>query len=212
MSVSGSGHVSGAPSDAAATQPAAADHSVRSLGDGLRAGLPFAVAGGLFALTFGVAARPLIGALPAIVMSAIVFAGASQFAALAVLAAGGGGSRRSSSARSSTFAIYRWASRSPRRSSIVYSAAWLGLRRLSTHPGSWLAARTAVTTSTSCSARRSRNMSPGWAARRSVSRSGHCSATLARSGSTPCFPRSCSGCSRPSCDARARASSPRAAR
>ncbi len=90
------------PPDAAATEPAGpdhadhsdhadhADHSVRSLRDGLRAGLPFAVAGGLFALTFGVAGRPLIGALPALVMSAIVFAGASQFAALAVLAAGGG--------------------------------------------------------------------------------------------------------------------------
>lgn len=63
---------------------------VRSFSDGVRAGVPFAAAGGIFALTFGVAARPVIGALPAIVMSAVVFGGASQFAALAVLTSGGG--------------------------------------------------------------------------------------------------------------------------
>jgi branched chain amino acid efflux pump len=76
----------------AATAPPAPHHrhSARSFADGARAGVPFAVAGGLFSFTFGVTARPLIGDLPAIVMSAIVFAGASQFAALAVLTAGGG--------------------------------------------------------------------------------------------------------------------------
>lgn len=57
---------------------------------GIRAGVPFALAGFLFAFSFGVAARPLLGPLPPIVMSALAFAGASQFAALAVLAAGGG--------------------------------------------------------------------------------------------------------------------------
>jgi 4-azaleucine resistance transporter AzlC len=52
--------------------------------------MPYALAGGLLSFSFGVAARPVIGDLPTIVMSAIVFAGASQFAALTVLAAGGG--------------------------------------------------------------------------------------------------------------------------
>jgi predicted branched-subunit amino acid permease len=40
--------------------------------------------------SFGVLAEPVMGAAAAIAMSAIVFAGAAQFAALAVLAAGGG--------------------------------------------------------------------------------------------------------------------------
>jgi 4-azaleucine resistance transporter AzlC len=57
---------------------------------GLRAGMPYATAGCLLSFSFGVAARPVIGALATVVMSVIVFAGASQFAALAVLVAGGG--------------------------------------------------------------------------------------------------------------------------
>jgi predicted branched-subunit amino acid permease len=46
----------------------------------------------LFALavSFGVLARPLMGAAAPIVMSAAVFAGGAQFAVLSVLAAGGG--------------------------------------------------------------------------------------------------------------------------
>jgi predicted branched-subunit amino acid permease len=44
----------------------------------------------LLGLSFGVLARPVMGALPAIVMSVVVFAGSAQFAALAVLSAGGG--------------------------------------------------------------------------------------------------------------------------
>lgn len=60
-----------------------------SLRAGIRAGVPYAIAGGVFSFTFGVTARPLIGALAAIVMSIVCFAGASQFAALAVLTAGG---------------------------------------------------------------------------------------------------------------------------
>ena len=62
-------------------------HSLRT---GVRAGLPFAVAAGLLAISFGVLARPLMGTVAPIVMSAVVFAGSSQFAATAVLAAGGG--------------------------------------------------------------------------------------------------------------------------
>jgi 4-azaleucine resistance transporter AzlC len=57
---------------------------------GFRAGVPFAVAAGLLAISFGVLARPEMGTVAPVVMSAVVFAGSSQFAATAVLAAGGG--------------------------------------------------------------------------------------------------------------------------
>ena len=58
--------------------------------DGIKAGLPFAVAAVLLGISFGILARPVMGPTASIVMSVIVFAGASQFAAVAVLAAGGG--------------------------------------------------------------------------------------------------------------------------
>ena len=53
---------------------------------------PFAVAVGLFGVSFGVLSTSgdSLGAAPAIVMSAITFAGSAQFAAVSVLAAGGG--------------------------------------------------------------------------------------------------------------------------
>lgn len=58
---------------------------------GLRAGMPFAVASGVLALSFGVVARDAgFSAFGAIVMSAVVFAGSAQFAAVAIFAAGGG--------------------------------------------------------------------------------------------------------------------------
>jgi 4-azaleucine resistance transporter AzlC len=56
----------------------------------VRAGLPYAVAAGLVAISFGVIAEPVMGTVAPIVMSATVFAGSAQFAALAVLAGGGG--------------------------------------------------------------------------------------------------------------------------
>ena len=57
---------------------------------GLRVGVPFAVAGGLLSLSFGVIARDAgFSALAAITMSLIVFAGSAQFASVAILAAGG---------------------------------------------------------------------------------------------------------------------------
>jgi len=57
---------------------------------GVREGLPFAVAGGLLALSFGVVAVDAgLSAVAAIVMSAIVFAGSAQFAAIAIVAGGG---------------------------------------------------------------------------------------------------------------------------
>ena len=58
---------------------------------GLRAGVPFAVAGFFVSLSFGVLAREAgMSAAAAIAMSAIVFAGSAQFAALSIIVAGGG--------------------------------------------------------------------------------------------------------------------------
>ena len=58
---------------------------------GVRAGVPFALAGGLLAASFGVLARDVgMPGWAAILMSAIVFAGSAQIAALTILAAGGG--------------------------------------------------------------------------------------------------------------------------
>jgi len=57
---------------------------------GIRAGVPIAFASLLLAISFGVLAQPVMGSVAPIVMSAVVFAGSAQFAALAVLAAGGG--------------------------------------------------------------------------------------------------------------------------
>jgi len=58
---------------------------------GLRAGVPYAAAGFLLSLSFGVLARHAdFSSAAAIVMSAIVFAGSAQFAAVSIIAAGGG--------------------------------------------------------------------------------------------------------------------------
>jgi 4-azaleucine resistance transporter AzlC len=57
---------------------------------GFKAGLPIAVASILIGISFGVLAEPVMGTVAPVVMSAVVFAGSAQFAALAVLAAGGG--------------------------------------------------------------------------------------------------------------------------
>ena len=63
----------------------------RDLSDGARAGLPYAAASFVLALSFGVVATDLgFPALAAVVMSAVVFAGSAQFAAVAILGAGGG--------------------------------------------------------------------------------------------------------------------------
>jgi branched chain amino acid efflux pump len=74
--------------DAQTSPPAPPAASFRA---GLRAGVPYALAGGVVALSFGVLARQAgFSALGAIVMSAIVFAGSAQFAAIAIIAGGGG--------------------------------------------------------------------------------------------------------------------------
>jgi 4-azaleucine resistance transporter AzlC len=63
----------------------------RTFRDGARAGVPYAAASGVLALSFGVVATDLgMPALAAVVMSAVVFAGSAQFAAVGILAAGGG--------------------------------------------------------------------------------------------------------------------------
>ena len=57
----------------------------------MRAGLPYAAAGFLLSLSFGVLARDVgFSIVAAIAMSAIVFAGSAQFASVSILAAGGG--------------------------------------------------------------------------------------------------------------------------
>jgi 4-azaleucine resistance transporter AzlC len=57
---------------------------------GVRAGIPFALAGAVVALSFGVLARKAGMPVPAVVaMSAIVFAGSAQFTAVAIMTAGG---------------------------------------------------------------------------------------------------------------------------
>jgi predicted branched-subunit amino acid permease len=58
--------------------------------EGVSAGIPYAVACFLLAISFGVLAQPLMGDVAPIVMSVFVFAGSAQFASTAVLAAGGG--------------------------------------------------------------------------------------------------------------------------
>ena len=69
--------------------PAAAEPAPASYRPGLRAGVGFALASGMVGISFGVLAEPLMGNVAPIVMSALVFAGAAQFGATAVLAAGG---------------------------------------------------------------------------------------------------------------------------
>ena len=57
---------------------------------GLRAGVPFGVAGLLLSGSFGVVAQDAgLSALAAIVMSLIVFAGSAQFSAIAIIGQGG---------------------------------------------------------------------------------------------------------------------------
>jgi 4-azaleucine resistance transporter AzlC len=63
----------------------------RTFVDGARDGLPYAGAAVLLSLSFGVVATDVgLSALAAVVMSAVVFAGSAQFAAIGILGAGGG--------------------------------------------------------------------------------------------------------------------------
>jgi 4-azaleucine resistance transporter AzlC len=56
---------------------------------GVRAALPFVLPTLLLGVSFGVLAKPVMGAVAPIVMSVSIFSGGAQFAALSVLASGG---------------------------------------------------------------------------------------------------------------------------
>jgi 4-azaleucine resistance transporter AzlC len=58
---------------------------------GIQAGISAGIATVAIGVAFGLLARPVIGAIPAIVMSVVVFAGSAQLTAVGVLAAGGSG-------------------------------------------------------------------------------------------------------------------------
>jgi predicted branched-subunit amino acid permease len=57
--------------------------------DGLKAGVGFGLAALVLGVSFGVIAEPLMGSVAPVVMSAVLFSGAAQFGATAVLAGGG---------------------------------------------------------------------------------------------------------------------------
>jgi predicted branched-subunit amino acid permease len=61
-----------------------------SIKAGIRAAWPLAPPTLVLGISFGVLARPQLGTAAPIVMSALVFSGGAQFAALSVLSAGGG--------------------------------------------------------------------------------------------------------------------------
>jgi 4-azaleucine resistance transporter AzlC len=63
-----------------------ADSGIRA---GVRAALPFVLPTLLLGVSFGVLAKPVMGAVAPIVMSVVIFSGGAQFAALSVLASGG---------------------------------------------------------------------------------------------------------------------------
>jgi 4-azaleucine resistance transporter AzlC len=65
--------------------------SCRDLSRGIRVGISAGIATLAIGVAFGLVARPVIGAIPAIVMSGVVFAGSAQLTAVSVLAAGGSG-------------------------------------------------------------------------------------------------------------------------
>jgi predicted branched-subunit amino acid permease len=58
--------------------------------EGLRASMPLALPVAAVGVSFGLLAAPLLGAIPSILMSAVVWSGTAQFAALTILTSGGG--------------------------------------------------------------------------------------------------------------------------
>ena len=88
-------HTQPTPTEDSPTQteawPTQTEVSRARLREGVRKGVPFALAGVLVATSFGVVARQAgFSAVEAIAMSAIVYAGSAQFAAIAIVAQGGG--------------------------------------------------------------------------------------------------------------------------
>jgi 4-azaleucine resistance transporter AzlC len=68
-----------------------AESSHQDLRRGIHAGMSAGIATIAIGVAFGLLARSVIGAIPAIVMSLVVFAGSAQLTAVGVLAAGGSG-------------------------------------------------------------------------------------------------------------------------
>ncbi|MCW2839845.1 MAG: branched-chain amino acid permease [Aeromicrobium sp.] len=67
-----------------------AEDRATSLRAGFRAGVPYAAVGFVLSMSFGIIARDTgFTAVAAIVMSAVIFAGSAQFAAVGILASGG---------------------------------------------------------------------------------------------------------------------------
>ncbi len=62
----------------------------RAWPEGLRASVPIALPVAAVGMSFGLLAAPLLGPLPAVLMSAVVWSGTAQFAALSILTSGGG--------------------------------------------------------------------------------------------------------------------------
>ena len=58
--------------------------------EGFRAPMPLALLIAAVGISFGLLAAPLLGAIPSILMSAVVWSGTAQFAALTILTSGGG--------------------------------------------------------------------------------------------------------------------------
>jgi predicted branched-subunit amino acid permease len=64
--------------------------SLKAWPEGLRASFPLVLPTAAIGLSFGLLAGPLLGAIPTIVMSAVVWSGTAQFGALTILTSGGG--------------------------------------------------------------------------------------------------------------------------
>jgi predicted branched-subunit amino acid permease len=77
------------PGEAARREQAEAERRERFRA-GLRAGFGFGAAAFVVGISFGVVSEPLMGSFAPVVMSALVFAGASQFGSTSVLLSGGG--------------------------------------------------------------------------------------------------------------------------
>src|SRR3954470_2107466 len=65
-------------------------HKPSDIRTGIRKGLPLVLPTLAIGISFGVLAQPVMGSIVPVLMSAVVFSGAAQFAALTVLTAGGG--------------------------------------------------------------------------------------------------------------------------
>ena len=57
---------------------------------GFRASTPLLLPTAAVGVSFGLLAAPVLGVLPTVIMSALVWSGTAQFAALSILSAGGG--------------------------------------------------------------------------------------------------------------------------